>query len=292
MLKRYNATLEDMQKHYTTLGLLTSATLPEVRARYLELAKKYHPDRPGGDEEAFKAATSAYHAIIDGEPGAHGLDGLDGINGQWPDFSSIAFLWPLILEKLQLYAKEKAEAAAQAAQVPQKTMILHTTLEEIHARKLRKVRMVLDNEPIYSVVCCGDYPDVSLERAKVLIKPRAHDVFQVDDILDTGIYDLYTEVGISWLEYLTGCTRKIKYLDGTDIDIEVPPIAESPQAPLGREALLIVKDGFGLFSRSGALYVTIRVDPPTQKEYLDLSIDRRNSLLESLSALQTCLNAP
>lgn len=162
-------------------------------------------------------------------------------------------------------------------------MILHTTLEEIHTRKMRKVRMVLDNEPIYSVVCCGDYPEVSIERAKVLIKPRAHDVFQVDDILDTGIYDLYTEVGISWLDYLTGCTRKIKYLDGTDIDIEVPPIADSR---------LIVKDGFGLFSGFGALYVTIRVDPPTQKEYFDLSIDHRNSLLESLSALQTCLNAP
>ena len=289
--------MQDMQTHYTTLGLPTSATLPEVRARYLELAKKYHPDRPGGDEEAFKAATSAYHAIMDGETGTHGLDGL---NGQWPDFSLIAFLWPLILEKLQLYAKEKAEAAAQAAeaaaqaaQAPQKTMILHTTLEEIHARKMRKVRMVLDNEPIYSVVCCGDYPEVSIERAKVLIKPHAHDVFQVDDILDTGIYDLYTEVGISWLEYLTGCTRKIKYLDGTDIDIEVPPIAEGPEGPEAPEASrLIVKDGFGLFSGFGALYVTIRVDPPTQKEYLDLSIDRRNSLLESLSALQTCLNAP
>lgn len=45
------------------LALMQLSTLPtaaELRGRYLQMARRHHPDRPEGDEEAFKALAKAY----------------------------------------------------------------------------------------------------------------------------------------------------------------------------------------------------------------------------------------
>ena len=57
-----------MPKHYQVLGLKTSATPAEIKERYWELAKHYHPDRNTGDtaaEEYFKEISVAYEILGD-----------------------------------------------------------------------------------------------------------------------------------------------------------------------------------------------------------------------------------
>jgi hypothetical protein len=52
--------------HYRTLGLTTNATDAEIKNRYRQLAKQYHPDRNQGDvqaEERFKAINEAYRVL-------------------------------------------------------------------------------------------------------------------------------------------------------------------------------------------------------------------------------------
>jgi hypothetical protein len=39
----------DNNKYYETLELTKTATLEDIKKQYKELAKKYHPDRKGGD---------------------------------------------------------------------------------------------------------------------------------------------------------------------------------------------------------------------------------------------------
>ncbi len=49
-----------------TLGLEPSATLPEIKARYKELVKRFHPDANGGDrgaEERLKQVIKAYGVL-------------------------------------------------------------------------------------------------------------------------------------------------------------------------------------------------------------------------------------
>jgi molecular chaperone DnaJ len=53
---------------YTTLGLKRSATKDEIKSKYRELAKKYHPDVNKNDKNAsekFKEITSAYEILED-----------------------------------------------------------------------------------------------------------------------------------------------------------------------------------------------------------------------------------
>jgi len=42
------------------LGLYPNATKTQIKAKYRELAKKWHPDKPGGDEAKFNEITQAY----------------------------------------------------------------------------------------------------------------------------------------------------------------------------------------------------------------------------------------
>ncbi|MEK6900638.1 MAG: DnaJ domain-containing protein [Nanoarchaeota archaeon] len=56
--------------HYRTLGLSHTVTLDEIKIRYRQLAKEYHPDRNSGSkvaEERFRAVTQAYEVLSDPE---------------------------------------------------------------------------------------------------------------------------------------------------------------------------------------------------------------------------------
>lgn len=49
---------------YAILGLPKDAPIDEVKSRYRVLAKLYHPDMPGGYDEAFKILDRAYKRVM------------------------------------------------------------------------------------------------------------------------------------------------------------------------------------------------------------------------------------
>ena len=46
------------------LGLPATATKQEIKARYRDLAKQHHPDKPGGDARKFDEITKAYEEAL------------------------------------------------------------------------------------------------------------------------------------------------------------------------------------------------------------------------------------
>jgi curved DNA-binding protein CbpA len=48
---------------YERLGVNSDASQEEIATRFRELAKQYHPDGGGGDEEKFKALSEAYATL-------------------------------------------------------------------------------------------------------------------------------------------------------------------------------------------------------------------------------------
>lgn len=51
--------------YYKILGVSENASPEEIKRAYRRLAHKYHPDRPGGDEQKFKEINQAYQVLSD-----------------------------------------------------------------------------------------------------------------------------------------------------------------------------------------------------------------------------------
>lgn len=54
-----------MSDLYEILGVAKDATKEEIKAAYRKLARKYHPDREGGDKERFQELQRAYMTLYD-----------------------------------------------------------------------------------------------------------------------------------------------------------------------------------------------------------------------------------
>lgn len=54
-----------MENYYEILGVPENADEETIKRAFRELAKKYHPDRPGGDAEKFKKIVEAYRVLSD-----------------------------------------------------------------------------------------------------------------------------------------------------------------------------------------------------------------------------------
>lgn len=52
-----------MKDYYNTLGVQQNATIEQIKERYHQLAKIYHPDKQNGNESAFKKINEAYSIL-------------------------------------------------------------------------------------------------------------------------------------------------------------------------------------------------------------------------------------
>ncbi len=57
----------ERQQALAVLGLPSDATRQEIKRRYRELAKKYHPDR-GGDQQEMRRIIAAYQLLMKSSP--------------------------------------------------------------------------------------------------------------------------------------------------------------------------------------------------------------------------------
>ncbi|MEK7499489.1 MAG: DnaJ domain-containing protein, partial [Patescibacteria group bacterium] len=53
------------EDYYEILGVPKTATQDEIKKAYRKKAHKHHPDKKGGDEEAFKKVSGAYEVLSD-----------------------------------------------------------------------------------------------------------------------------------------------------------------------------------------------------------------------------------
>ena len=53
--------------YYKILELNETCTKEEIKKKYYELSKKYHPDKNNGDDEKFKMINEAYETLSDDE---------------------------------------------------------------------------------------------------------------------------------------------------------------------------------------------------------------------------------
>ena len=152
---------------------------------------------------------------------------------------------------------------------------LSVSLEEVHTRQARRVRLFLSDhpkDPFFVDVPFDDFPEAhsthvhSGTEYSIVIRMEAkkHGIYHWDPLL--GGWDLYTTVPISLYEYITGCVRPIPCLGASSTNSS-PIMLSVPAFPNVKNP--IVLEGLGLRNR-GNLYVMLDVDLPTKKEWKKL----------------------
>lgn len=84
-----------MKDYYKILGVSPDASDDEIKKAYRKLAHKYHPDKPGGDEQKFKEINEAYQVLSNKEKRAQydkfGKVFDEGVGSNWAGYSDFDF---------------------------------------------------------------------------------------------------------------------------------------------------------------------------------------------------------
>lgn len=274
---------------YHILGLTYPSTKEEIRSRYLELAKKHHPDKlnhlPEDEkkvhEETFKKITVAYELLNKQE--FHNTS-----HGEWKGMWSYMENFmndPNMLRNMGDLLKNVVDIAREYKKQKgsEHHIKVEVSLEEVHLRKEKKLRLFLKNiqEPVFINVDCGCYPSflytyITPNDKTLFIHLdfvlKNHDTYVLDDLFET--YDLVTEVNITLYDYFIGGQKSLTYLDGSLIHYTFPPYCLEP--------ILIEKKG--LYEK-GTLRILLKVCVPTKEEILKVDLKTIEKITKYLKQL-------
>lgn len=160
---------------------------------------------------------------------------------------------------------------------------LMVSMEEVHSKKSRKVRLFLSEfpkDPFYVDVDFDHFPEMIYHHRhngisyKIIIemKLKPHQMYYWDNLL--GGWDLYTTVPISLTEYFMGSLRKLYYIDTakTTIDVDIPTFPNMKET--------IIYEGLGLRGK-GNLYVILEIRLPCKRTWENIKKENESIIFQN-----------
>uniref|UniRef100_A0A6C0CTN1 J domain-containing protein n=1 Tax=viral metagenome TaxID=1070528 RepID=A0A6C0CTN1_9ZZZZ len=274
---------------YHILGLSYPSTKEEIRSRYLELAKKHHPDKLAhlseeerkAHEETFKKISVAYELLNKKEFNNTSQCEWTGIWSYMENFMNdpnmlrnMSDLLKNVVDIAREYKKQKGS---------EHHIKIEVSLEEVHLRKEKKLRLFLKNiqDPIFITVDCGCYPSflythITPNEQTLFIHLdfvlKQHDTYVLDDLFEP--YDLVTEVNVTLYEYFTGGQKSLIYLDGSLINYTLLPYSLNH----------ILIENKGLYEK-GTLRILTKICVPTKEEIAKVDLKTLEKIINNLKLL-------
>lgn len=215
--------------HYQTLGLQTNATADDIKKAYRSLAMKHHPDR-GGDQAKFKDISVAHDTLSDAQKRAEydqlrqGGPQVRFSTGGFQDFNDVFggrnpfgdmfghrsmrrnrdLNIQCQITLVESYFGKQVEANYTLPSGKSQTVVINIPPGINHGETIRYQGLGDDSIP------AGPRGNLN-----VTIVVKAHDNYsRVGD-------DLYSTIYINPIEAMIGCRRKIKFIDGSEREIDI-----------------------------------------------------------------------
>lgn len=294
-----------MNDPYQVLGLPRTVTFPEVRARYLQLARKHHPDKLGNatdderrkNEEYFQNVSVAYSKLekeFSKDPSSTSASSPSSDYTKedwrqiWAKVESMfqrQDVWDCMRQVIQNTISDAVSNNDKSVVKTIHKIKVPVTLEDIHNGKRKKLQLFLHGvkEPLRTHIDCKQYPeprefttclDETNHTVMLEFDLQPHNVFRLDNIFGTP--DLYVDVNLTWYDYMFGKQTSIQMLDGEQIDICVLPFdkIDTPKVLSGK--------GLG---NQGNLYICFNIQYPSPENWSLLSSEDQQVLKTTLNAL-------
>ena len=230
-----------MKDHYQTLGVQPNASADELKKAYRKLANKHHPDK-GGDQNTFKDISVAYDTLSDpnkraeydqmrmGGPqvrfhtGNGGFEHFQDIFGGGFDpfgHRSNPFFGQRVprnrdlniqcqVTLLDSFVGKQLEANYTLPSGKPQTVVINIPPGVEHGATIRYPGLGDDTVP--------NAPRGNLNVTIIVLPDPNYQ--RVND-------DLYTTVHISPIEAMIGCRKKVKSINGLEMDLDIRPGVES-----------------------------------------------------------------
>jgi curved DNA-binding protein len=243
---------------YDVLGLTKSATAGDIQKAYRKLSKKYHPDRNPGDKQAdasYKEVQAAYELLSDPEkkaqfdtygaagpmPGGGGFPGGfpgGGFPGGFPggaDHGGFE-MDPQVMDFLRRHVAGGGAADYADAMAGRRAKTRGRGRQTATEAEITVALDVVAQGGVRTLTVDGTRIDVKIpagipDGQKLLIPAKA--TGSVDVILKVNVAphayfrrdgkDLYLDVPLGLAEAVLGATVEVPALDGTRLDVKVPP---------------------------------------------------------------------
>lgn len=223
--------------YYQILGVNKDASQDEIKKAYRSLAMKHHPDR-GGDQTKFKDIAVAYEVLCDADKRAEydhqqagggafrfhagGFQDINDIFGNHPFGAHFQDIFGRAVRKnrdlnihcnvsmLDAYLGKQLEANYTLPSGKSQNVVINIPAGVEHGTTIR-----------YQGLGDDSHPQLPRGNLNVTIIIIANDQFtRVGN-------DLYTNVEISPIEAMIGCRKKVKHLNGQELDLHIRPGVES-----------------------------------------------------------------
>lgn len=242
-----------MSDPYFVLGVDRTASDDEIKQAYRRLAKKHHPDRPGGNEEQFKRVNEAYDKIKNGEPQEQMSYEQNPFGGRSPfDFEDLfsQHFGQHVIRNQDIQVQMHVSLEDVFNCVTKDIMVALPTGKQ-RAVSIKIPKGITTNE-VVRYMGYGDNtkpgPHGNLY-VKFVINP--HPEYTIDE------YDLVKRLNITVKEAMLGAEKVIHTLDGRNLKLNVKPGTQP------RSRLRIPESGLPRRNLpNGNLYIEIHVTIP------------------------------
>ena len=161
------------------------------------------------------------------------------------------------------------------------------SLEDIHNKRQKKLRLILKGcpEPVFLTVQVtykklqdGEIIEYGNHIINLNYKIIEHKQFSFDENVATFLdqLDLYTKVTITLMDYLCGSTKILRYLDDTDLIIEIPAFVDMD--------IPLIKKNKGLCG-VGDLIIEVGIILPKGDKWTNIKIKEQEEYLKKINAL-------
>lgn len=293
------------QSPYNILGVSQNASKEEIKKAYKEIALACHPDKLGNIADPierekkidmFKNATVAYETLTQNTQHSqdiHWNDAMDW-NSIWNIFfkdgdetkeiiKDVFVDMATMFIKNKIYPKSYYTPSSNCNAKITHDITFKVTYREIMQNTKRKLRLILVDidEPIFIDVYCGMFPcsikeftDDDDRDHEIVINMEISKMEGYDHLISkSNNIDLITSIEIDLRDHINGCDKMIPYVDGSNINISVPPFH--------KDFIEISKKGVN----GGTLFVNISIKIFDKDCWSVLSQDNKASMIRILELL-------